>query len=185
MVGGRRPVTDFQKHQQTKAPASSGAFLPARPPQKTPSALPGGAYANWSIEGGGCHAAWGTAPMNTSECDKGTSGRLLLLIQIKASTATWQNALVAGWIRLIAAPLRREKQQAGVTERYVPQHRGVVIDDKNKVSIWQANRLDKSWFLPEMNKTNLLGCLSDSRHGASRKPVSFMRLLGRALPANR
>jgi hypothetical protein len=48
---------------------------------------------------------------------------------------------------------RRGKKQAVVAElpqqsRYALQHRGVVIDDKNKVPIWQAGMLDKSWFLP-------------------------------------
>ena len=59
-------------------------------------------------------------------------------------------------IAVICEGFRRCKQQSGVTElpqqsRYALQHRGVVIDDKNKVPIWQANKLDKSWFLPGMS----------------------------------
>jgi hypothetical protein len=44
---------------------------------------------------------------------------------------------------VVCESLRRRKQQTGVAElaqqsSYTPQHRGVVIDDKNKVSIWQG-----------------------------------------------
>ena len=45
-------------------------------------------------------------------------------------------------IALVCESLRRRKQQAGVAElpqhsSYTPQHCGVVIDDKDEVSIWQ------------------------------------------------
>jgi hypothetical protein len=45
-------------------------------------------------------------------------------------------------IAVVCESRRGGKQQAGVTElpqqpRNAPQHRGIVIDDNNKVSVWQ------------------------------------------------
>jgi hypothetical protein len=44
---------------------------------------------------------------------------------------------------VVCESLRRGKQQAGVAElpqqsSYTPQHSGVVIDDKDDISIWQG-----------------------------------------------
>ena len=51
-----------------------------------------------------------------------------------------QTALVE--IAVVCESLRRRKQQAGVAElpqqsSYTPQHSGVVIDDKDDISMWQ------------------------------------------------
>ena len=50
-------------------------------------------------------------------------------------------------IALICEGFRRGKQHAFVAQlpqqsRYAPQHHGVVIDDKNKVPLWQAGHLN-------------------------------------------
>jgi hypothetical protein len=50
-------------------------------------------------------------------------------------------------IAVICEGFRRRKQHAFVAQlpqqsRYAPQHHGVVIDDKNKVPLWQAGHLD-------------------------------------------
>src|SRR6478736_4136615 len=50
-------------------------------------------------------------------------------------------------IAVICEGLRRGKQHAFVAQlpqqsRYAPRHHGVVIDDKNKVPLWQAGHLD-------------------------------------------
>jgi hypothetical protein len=100
-------------------------------------------------------------------------------------------------IAVICEGFSRGKQHAFVAQlpqqsRYAPQHHGVVIDDKNKVSLWQAGPLDVenlSWVkckTPSVGGSRTLALIHVKRGGNGRKhlglpvsgcPARFLDLL--------
>jgi hypothetical protein len=65
-------------------------------------------------------------------------------------------------ITVVCESLRRRKQHARVAElpqqsRYAPQHRGIVIDDENKVPVWRTNiALDRLLVGARLHRHDLL-----------------------------